>query len=91
MVGIIVMTVTSLILGLILALVDQYINKDIKEVKDIEIMLPGYNCNSCGMGSCRGMAEHAIIDSNNLKRCRFLKKEQLQEIITYINNKKDIQ
>ena len=53
MLGIIIFTITGLIVSIPLVLLD---NKLKKEDNKIDDYLPGYNCGACGFGSCEGMA-----------------------------------
>lgn len=75
MIGIIIFTVTGLILSIPLVLID---NK-YKEEKDLEKYLPGYNCGACGFGSCAGMKEAILKDKENYKKCKFIKSEEAKK------------
>jgi len=86
MIGIVVITLTSLILSVVISVVYQYINRYSQDIKNVELLLPGYNCNACGFGTCQNMAEKAFIDSYNIVRCRFLKEDRINEIKEYIKN-----
>jgi uncharacterized protein len=44
-------------------------------MKQIEKLLPGYNCGECGLGSCREFAA-ALVDVAGLDRCTILKQER---------------
>lgn len=79
MIGILILTVLGLISGIIIVVISNCAT-DINQEK-IEKMLPGYNCNACGFGSCKGMAANAIKDCNCLKKCKPLSKEKYQEIV----------
>ena len=46
-------------------------------MKQIEKLLPGYNCGECGLGSCREFAA-ALVDVAGLDRCTILKQERFQ-------------
>ncbi len=46
-------------------------------MKQIEKLLPGYNCGECGLGSCREFAA-ALVDVADLDRCTILKQERFQ-------------
>lgn len=70
MIGIIIFTITGLILGLILVLLD---NKFKDEDKEILKHLPGYNCGVCGFGSCEGMKEKILENKENYKKCKLIK------------------
>ncbi|MGI6324431.1 MAG: (Fe-S)-binding protein [Bacilli bacterium] len=82
--GVIIITLLSFIFGLLLSITYYYLNKEDEQMKKIEAMLPGFNCNVCGFGSCKGMVKQALADISNLKKCRFLKPERLREIEEYI-------
>ncbi len=76
MIGIIIITITSLILGIILVSID---NED-----EILKHLPGLNCGVCGFGSCKGMKDAINKDKNNYLKCKPLrgkKKEELEKIL----------
>ena len=86
MIGILILTVTALILGVILVLTDLKINK--KDIKEEEFLkrLPGYNCGSCGYGSCSGMAHEMCKNIEAYKKCRPLRGDKLKEMENYINS-----
>lgn len=69
MIGIIIFTITGLLLSIPLVILD---NK-LKEENKIEKYLPGYNCGACGFGSCEGMKEKILEDKMNYKKCKFIK------------------
>lgn len=76
MIGILVLTITAVILGIILVLVN--------DEDEILKHLPGLNCGACGFGSCKGMAEAIKKDKMNYLKCKPLrgkKKEELEEIL----------
>ena len=82
--GIIILTITALILGIILA-VTQELLRD-KRVEELEKMLPGYNCGACGHGSCKGMAEAILENNEEYKKCRILKGDKLISLEEYLKN-----
>lgn len=86
MIGILIITLSAFILGTILVLTDIFINK--KDIKQEEFLkrLPGYNCGSCGYGSCSGMAEEMCKNIEAYKKCRPLRGDKLKEMEEYINN-----
>ncbi len=86
MAGIIVITLTSLIMGILLSVAYQYINKSNQDVKNISLMLPGYNCNACGFGTCQMLAEVSLKDADIIVKCRFLKEDKIKEIKEYIKS-----
>ena len=73
MLGIIIFTITGLIISIPLVLLD---NKLKKEDNKIEEYLPGYNCGTCGFGSCEGMKQKILEDYKNYKKCKFIKNEE---------------
>lgn len=77
MIGIIIFTITGLILGTILVLTDNYFKKN--NTDKIEEYLPGYNCGACGFGSCAGMKEAILENKENYKKCKFIKDEKIKE------------
>jgi uncharacterized Fe-S cluster-containing protein len=48
-----------------------------KEVKEIENLLPGYNCGECGLRSCREFAA-ALVDVEGLSRCPILRQDRFK-------------
>lgn len=78
MIGVIIFTLTGLILSIIIVLTDNYFNKNNKDKKILE-KLPGYNCGACGFGSCEGMKEAILENKENYKKCKFIKDEQIKE------------
>ena len=46
-------------------------------MKQIEKLLPGYNCGECGLGSCREFASK-LVDVAGLERCPILKQERFK-------------
>ncbi|HUI39682.1 MAG TPA: (Fe-S)-binding protein [Methanothrix sp.] len=47
-------------------------------MKQIEKLLPGYNCGECGLHSCREFAL-TLVDVASLERCPILKQERFRE------------
>lgn len=86
MIGILIMTLTALILGIILVLTDLFINKKDEKQEEFLKRLPGYNCGACGFGSCTGMAEAMCKNKENYKKCRPLRGDKLKEMEEYIEN-----
>lgn len=85
MLGIIILTGTSLILSIILVFASDIIDDDSK-VKEYEDLLPNLNCGICGFNSCKGMAEAMIKDSLNYKKCRPLRGMGLNKMEAYLEN-----
>lgn len=70
------LTITAVILGIILVLVN--------DEDEILKHLPGLNCGACGFGSCKGMVEAIKKDKMNYLKCKPLrgkKKEELEAIL----------
>ena len=84
MIGIIILTVTSLILGIIIIIVNDNFDKEDKHYKNLVKLLPGYNCGACGYNGCADMAKHIIENKENYKKCKPLKGENLRELETFI-------
>ena len=84
MIGIIILTSVALILSILLVSVNTFINKEDERVKQIEDLLPGLNCGTCGYGSCKGMACEILKNKEAYKDCRPLrgaKKEALEKYL----------
>jgi Na+-translocating ferredoxin:NAD+ oxidoreductase RNF subunit RnfB len=86
MIGILILTVVALILGIILVLTDLFINKKDKKEEEYLKRLPGYNCGSCGYGSCSGMAKAMLENIEAYKKCRPLRGDKLKEMEEYVEN-----
>ena len=88
MIGIAILTGTALILGIILVLTDLTINKKDEREEEFLNRLPGYNCGSCGFGSCAGMAKEMCKDLECYKKCRPLRGDKLKEMEEYLKSLK---
>ena len=77
MIGILIITLTALILGIVLVSIDTK-----NDTSDAEILecLPGINCGGCGFGSCRGMVEAIKKDKDSYLKCRPLRGEKLENM-----------
>ena len=84
MIGIIIFTITALLLGTLLVLTDNHFKK---EDNKIDENLPGYNCGVCGFGSCAGMKEAILEDPDNYKRCKLLKDSKAIEYFESLKDK----
>ena len=83
MIGIVIITFTAFLIGIILNLLDN----DAKSKKDEYLKrLPGFNCGSCGFGSCEGMAEAMCKNIENYKKCKPLRGDKLNEMEEYLKN-----
>ena len=90
MIGILILTVTAFILGLILVVTDLLINKKDPQEEEYLKRLPGYNCGSCGYGSCSGMAKAMCKNTECYKKCRPLRGDKLKEMEEYLKNLKKV-
>ncbi len=88
MIGVLIVTLTALILGTILVLTDLLINKKDNNEEEFLKRLPGYNCGSCGYGSCNGMAKEMLKNIEAYKKCRPLRGEKLKEMEEYVEKLK---
>lgn len=85
--GIIVLTLTAFILGIIIVLIDSKLNTKDNNVEEIEKYLPGINCGACGYGTCHNMACKIKEDYNEYKKCRVLRGEKLQKFLDNVKEK----
>jgi Na+-translocating ferredoxin:NAD+ oxidoreductase RNF subunit RnfB len=85
--GIIVLTLTAFILGIIIVLIDSKLNTKDNSVEEIEKYLPGINCGACGYGTCHNMACKIKEDYNEYKKCRVLRGEKLQKFLDNVKEK----
>ena len=89
MMAIIILTVVAFIFSLILVFLDGKVNNN--DLKDEYLkLLPGYNCGSCGFGSCKGMSEAMLKDPLNYKKCRPMRGEVLAKMEAYLKEKGQI-
>lgn len=88
MIGIIILTILSLILSIVLVFIDDKLNKKENRRNKIRTLLPGYNCGACGFGSCEGMCNAIMEDLDNYKKCKPLKNDALKNMEEYINKLK---
>lgn len=84
MIGILILTITGLIMSAILVSLD---NKKTKSEEFLKY-LPGYNCGACGFGSCKGMSDKMVEDLNNYKKCKPLRGEALKIMEEFVENYK---
>lgn len=80
--GIIISTSIAFILGIVLYVLDKFLNQ--KKKKDYLKYLPGYNCGACGYGSCAGMEKAMQEDVMNYKKCKPLRGDALERMKEYI-------
>jgi Na+-translocating ferredoxin:NAD+ oxidoreductase subunit B len=79
-----------MVMGIIIVLVDLKYNKVDLEQKEILDLLPGYNCGMCGYGSCQGMTDAMMFEPLEYKKCRPMKKEQIEEMLAYLRKKRKL-
>ena len=84
--GIIILTITGFVMGVILVSLNDLFKKNKSD--DFLKLLPGYNCSSCGFGSCKGMSEAMLKDIENYKKCRPLRGEALKKMEEFISEVK---
>jgi Na+-translocating ferredoxin:NAD+ oxidoreductase subunit B len=87
---IIVLTLTSMVMGIIIVLVDLKYNKVDLEQKEILDLLPGYNCGMCGYGSCQGMTDAMMFEPLEYKKCRPMKKRANRRNARLFKKKKKV-
>lgn len=82
MIGVICFTIITFVLSIIIvSLYNILFKRKTKRDKIIEL-LPGYNCGACGFGSCSGMCEELIKDTNAINKCKLVKdKEEILKIV----------
>lgn len=80
MTGILILSLTALILSIVIVVINTLINKEDPNVKEIEDMLPGLNCGGCGYGSCKGMALEILKRREAYKACRPLRGEKKEKL-----------
>lgn len=86
--GIIIMTGIAFIASIILVNVEAFLNQKDELEEEFLKLLPGYNCGSCGFGSCSGMAKAMMENPENYKKCRPLRGDALKEMEAYLRQKK---
>ena len=84
MIGILIITVTALVAGIVLSFFSVS-SEDL--TSEIEKRLPGLNCGACGFAGCKGMSEEIVNNPEAYKKCRLLRKEKLEEFEKYIREK----
>lgn len=81
-------TLTSLILSIVIVFLDAKLNPRDELKEELINLLPGYDCGMCGFGSCAGMADAIINNSDSYLKCRPLKAIEKEEIVAYLRKKK---
>ena len=76
--GILILTLTALVLSIIIVLIDSKLNDKDDSVSDIEKYPPGINCGACGYGNCHNMACKIKENYEEYKKCRILRGTKLE-------------
>lgn len=87
--GMVVLGSIGLVFGIILVLASQYLEvKEDSRIKDVQDLLPGYNCGACGTPSCNAFATTIVSgEAGKLTRCKPGKKEiNFIPILEYLKN-----
>jgi len=87
MIGILIITIISLIFGIILVNLEDILEESYKKILDL---LPGYNCGACGYKNCENLAKEIEKNPELYKKCRVLKNEKLVEMKKYIKENYDV-
>lgn len=85
--GVLIVTGIAFCLSILLVLLDFFITKEDHNVKEIQTHLPGYNCGSCGFGTCEGMAKAILENPSSFELCKPMKKEKKEEFEKYLKEK----
>lgn len=85
--GVLIIGVIGLVFGIILAFANEHLKvEEDKRIKEVEKLLPGYNCGACGTPSCHAFATEIVFgEAGNLSRCKPGKRdENYLPIIKYL-------
>lgn len=76
--AILIIGAIGLVFGIILALANNYLQVEADyRIKDVEGLLPGYNCGACGTPSCNAFATAIVSgEAGNLSRCKPGKRDE---------------
>ncbi len=83
MIGIIIITVTALLLSLLILFVADRFKVENKS-DEFDKLLPGYNCGVCGYGTCKGLADAMVDDPQLYQKCKPLRGDALREMEAYL-------
>jgi electron transport complex protein RnfB len=78
----------GLVLGLALAIASKVFEvKEDPRIKEVEKLLPNYNCGSCGYAGCHEMAEKLVKgEEKNIAKCKPGKKDKnFDPILAYLS------
>lgn len=84
--GIIIFTSIAFVISIILASTNYYLNREDKRVEQVKLLLPGYNCGSCGFTGCHDMADNIVNNGADPKRCKPMRVEQYKRLNEYLKS-----
>ena len=82
MLGVLIFTLISLMLSSLIVLLNICLFKRKTKKDKLIQLLPGYNCGSCGYGSCSGMSEELLKNKDAINKCRFIQNKE--EILKFL-------
>ena len=83
MIGVLIFTITALILSIIIVILNSLLFNN--KTEELIKLLPGYNCGGCGYGSCSGMADELLKNKDAIEKCKMCKNKE--EIYKYLGEK----
>lgn len=89
LISVLVLLGLGIIFGLLLALADKFLAvKEDPRIKEVEGLLPGYNCGACGTPGCNAFATGILNgEVKKLSRCKPGKPEKnFNFIVEYLKN-----
>ena len=82
MLGVIYFTLIAFVLSILIVSLNNHLFKRKNKIDKLIELLPGYNCGSCGYGSCTGMAEELVKNKDAINKCRFMQNKE--EILKFL-------
>lgn len=82
MIGVLIFTAITFVFALLIVLLNNYLFKRKNKIDKLLELLPGYNCGSCGYGSCTGMASELQNNKDAINKCKFVQNKE--EILKYL-------
>lgn len=82
----------AIVLGLALAIASKVLEvKEDERIKEVEKLLPNYNCGACGYAGCHQMAENLVSgQETNLGKCKPGKPDKNYDpIVAYLSEHPD--
>lgn len=90
--ALLILAAIGLVLGIVLVIAEKilHVHED-ERIKEVEKMLPNFNCGACGHAGCHDMAESIVKgEAKKLSVCKPGKKEQNYDpIIKYMDEHPD--